>query len=674
MSALTSPAKPSLHRTLVATVVAVLLSVVSVPAGGAEDPRRGELGLARDPAAPHSETHILIDVAEPAQVFQALGAGVEPVVGDWYEVPVPAGWEPIDWAREMSSRPGVATAELNLILDLQAEAPFTSPDPLYNNFADPMYQWHLHAAKVGQAWLNSVGAGVVVAVLDSGVSNGPFDGFCQPFVAEYDAVTDTSGPGSGFDIHGHGSHVAGSVAQCSDNLIGGAGMAPAASIMPVRVFSPGGADAADIARGADWAVNHGARVINMSLGCDVADCPEGSSVLNEAIERAAAAGVVMVASAGNTPVDVFYPANHPSVIGVGATIRSGAVASYSARGLGLDLVAPGGDGNDSPISIWQDTPFGYQGIAGTSMAAGHVSGAVALLISKYPNASAGQVRNALNCSATEIGSPGWDVPSGWGALDAGAALEQLRLMLEAGTFNCVGQPPTGAPFAALQVNAGFWRLFHGSAQVAGFYFGNPGDFGFMGDWDCDGIDTPGLYRRSDGYVYLRNSNSQGIADVAFFFGNPGDLPLAGDFDGDGCDTVSIYRPSEGRFYIMNHLGSGDAGLGAAEYDYYYGNPGDAPFMGDWDGDGIDTPGLRRDANGFVYLRHSNSQGNADIEYFYGDAGDVVFTGDWDGDGDDTLGLYRPSNGTVYLRNTNTTGTADASFGVGSGMQVSGGDF
>ena len=211
---------------------------------------------------------------------------------------------------------------------------------------------------------------------------------------------------------------------------------------------------------------------------------------------------------------------------------------------------------------------------------------------------------------------------------------------------------------------GKWRYHSAAGSLVEIYFGNPGDFGFMGDWDCDGIDTPGLYRRSDGYVYLRNSNSQGIADVAFFFGNPGDLPLAGDFDGDGCDTVSIYRPSEGRFYIMNHLGSGDAGLGAAEYDYYYGNPGDAPFMGDWDGDGIDTPGLRRDANGFVYLRHSNSQGNADVEYFYGDAGDVVFTGDWDGDGDDTLGLYRPSNGTVYLRNTNTTGVADLAYTMG----------
>jgi hypothetical protein len=308
------------------------------------------------------------------------------------------------------------------------------------------------------------------------------------------------------------------------------------------------------------------------------------------------------------------------------------------------------------------------------MAAGHVSGAAALLISRFPGAAVLQVKNALTCSAVDVGSPGWDELSGFGRLDAGRAVEQLRLMMDAGTAICVGQAASTATYASIQGNAGFWRLHQGSAQIAGFFYGNPGDFGFMGDWDCDGIDTPGLYRQSDGYAYLRNSNTQGVADVAFFFGNPGDIPIAGDFDGDGCDTVSIYRPSEGRYYIIDHLGSGDAGLGAAERSYYFGDPGDSPFMGDWDGDGIDTPGLRRNSNGFVYLRSSNTQGIADIEYFYGDPGDVVFTGDWDSDGDDTLGLYRPSTGTVYLRNTNSTGIADNTFGVGQGMQLDGGDF
>jgi SpoIID/LytB domain protein len=213
-------------------------------------------------------------------------------------------------------------------------------------------------------------------------------------------------------------------------------------------------------------------------------------------------------------------------------------------------------------------------------------------------------------------------------------------------------------------STGILRFHNSSGAIGEFYFGNPGDYAFMGDWNCDGIDTPGLYRRSDGYAYLRDSNTEGIADISFFFGNPGDLPMAGDFDGDGCDTLSIYRPSEGKFYVINHLGSGDQGLGFAEYSYYFGNPGDAPFMGDWDGDGIDTPGLRRHSTGFVYLRHSNTEGVADVDYFYGDPGDIVFTGDWDNNGSETLGLYRPSNGTVYLRNTNSTGIADFAYVMG----------
>ncbi len=225
----------------------------------------------------------------------------------------------------------------------------------------------------------------------------------------------------------------------------------------------------------------------------------------------------------------------------------------------------------------------------------------------------------------------------------------------------------------VDTSTGIWRLFDGGVQFNSFYFGNPADFPFYGDWDCDGDETPGLYRQSDGYVYLRNSNTQGVADISFFFGNPGDVPLAGDFNGDGCDTVSLYRPSEAKFYIINKLGKGDAGLGAADSSFFYGVPGDVPFVGDWTGNGIDTPGLRRNSDGFVYLRNTNTQGIADVNYFYGNNGDVVFTGDWDNDGDDTLGLYRPSNGIMYLRNTNSTGIADFDFFAGSGLYPVAGD-
>jgi hypothetical protein len=187
---------------------------------------------------------------------------------------------------------------------------------------------------------------------------------------------------------------------------------------------------------------------------------------------------------------------------------------------------------------------------------------------------------------------------------------------------------------------------------------------FMGDWDCDGIDTPGLYRQSDGFVYLRNTNTQGNADVSFFFGNPGDVPLAGDFNGDGCDTVSVYRPLNQTFYIINELGTDGGGLGAADVAYVFGNPGDRPFVGDFDGDGIDTVGLHRELTGLVYFRNSHTQGNADGEFVFGNPGDRLVANDWNGDGSDSPGLFRPSSTTVYLRFTNTAGNADAQFMFG----------
>jgi hypothetical protein len=186
-----------------------------------------------------------------------------------------------------------------------------------------------------------------------------------------------------------------------------------------------------------------------------------------------------------------------------------------------------------------------------------------------------------------------------------------------------------------------------------FYYGNPGDVPLMGDWDCDGVDSPAMYRPTNGFMYLRNSNSQGFADLDYFYGNPSDLPLAGDFDGDGCDTLAIYRPSEGRVYVKNSLGTG-----FADYSYYFGNPGDKPFTGDFDGDGVDTVGLHRESTGFVYLRNSHTQGFADLAFYYGDPGDRLVAGDWNGDGLDSLVVYRPSQGDWYFKLANAQGVGD----------------
>lgn len=220
----------------------------------------------------------------------------------------------------------------------------------------------------------------------------------------------------------------------------------------------------------------------------------------------------------------------------------------------------------------------------------------------------------------------------------------------------------------VDTTTGIWYLREpSSGATTSFYYGNPGDYPIVGDWDCDGDETPGLYRQSDGFVYLRNSNTQGVGDIRFFFGNPGDIPLAGDFNNDGCDTVSIYRPSEGRVFIINELGKDEGGLGAAEFAYYFGNPGDKPFVGDFNNDGVDTIGLHRESTGLVYFRNSHTQGVAEFEFIYGNPGDKIIAADWANSsaGAETVGIYRPTEGKFYLNYENAAGFADEEFLYGN---------
>lgn len=236
-------------------------------------------------------------------------------------------------------------------------------------------------------------------------------------------------------------------------------------------------------------------------------------------------------------------------------------------------------------------------------------------------------------------------------------------------------PPceTGHCDTVITVNpGGIWRLWDAidsDRNENTFYYGNPGDVPFSGDWNGDGVATPGLYRQSDGYVYIRHTNTQGIADETFYFGNPGDFPIVGDFDGDGKDTVSVWRASENRLYVINELGENDGGLGAADYYFEYGNPGDTPFVGDWDGDGVDTIGVWRSSNGNAYLLNSEIGGIADHVFSYDGHGSQIFAGDWDGDGDDSLGRYNPSSGLVSLHTTLSSGTADWESLIGSYSHV-----
>jgi len=230
--------------------------------------------------------------------------------------------------------------------------------------------------------------------------------------------------------------------------------------------------------------------------------------------------------------------------------------------------------------------------------------------------------------------------------------------------------PIGADTVGLvDPTQGKWYLQNRFKAITSFYFGNPGDVPFLGDWNCDGIDTPGLYRPSDGFVYLRNTNTQGFADVEYFFGNPADIPLAGDFDGDGCDTVSLYRPSESTVYIINRLGTAKTGLGAADLSYPFGEPGDLPFVGDFNGDAVDTIALYRPSTDLVYEKNTHSSGFADITLPFSFDGSAVFAGDWNASGSDSPGAFSSTSGVFSLRYTNTGGSADTTFSLGAASWI-----
>jgi lysophospholipase L1-like esterase len=146
----------------------------------------------------------------------------------------------------------------------------------------------------------------------------------------------------------------------------------------------------------------------------------------------------------------------------------------------------------------------------------------------------------------------------------------------------------------------------------------------------------------------------GNADYTFFYGNPGDVPLFGDWDGDGSDTPGMYRPSNGFAYLTNTLPV-NGGVGSGEIEFFFGIPGDQVFVGDWDGDGDDSLGISR--NGKIYLANTNATVVADLEFWFGLPTDIAFGADTNGDGKDSVIVYRRSNSFAYYTNDTSQAVA-----------------
>jgi len=317
----------------------------------------------------------------------------------------------------LAGHPLVESAEPEIFLH-----PTAFPD-------DPMYdrQWNLRAMGAPEAWATTTrGAGVVVAVVDTGVTQ-------VEDLAGTRILTGASfvpGTRTAADDQGHGTHVAGTIAQTTNNGVGVAGVAPGATVLPVKVLSKYGfGSAAWIAAGIDYAADEGADIINLSLGGGY------SKVIETAIKKARARGVLVVAAAGNGGRrGVGYPGALAETIGVSATGPDGRLAPYSSYGKGVDIAAPGGDKTKSGGGILQDTVDGkgghhYAEFQGTSMATPHVVGAAAVLLGQGVSADA--VEQLLLTSAR---GDGWNEKYGHGQLDLAAATQHVSGTLGGARF------------------------------------------------------------------------------------------------------------------------------------------------------------------------------------------------------------------------------------------------
>ncbi len=252
----------------------------------------------------------------------------------------------------------------------------------------------------------NTGKGVNVAVIDSGIA-------AHPDLRIAGGVSTVAYTRSYSDDHGHGTHVAGTIAALK-NDIGVVGAAPDANLYAVKVLNRKGSGyTSDIIKGLDWCIKNNIQVINMSLGSTSAN-----EAFKTAVQSAYADGIVIVAAAGNDGGAVNYPAAYPGVLAVGAVDSGDGIAYFSSRGSGLDLVAPG----VSIISTYKGSA--YTTMSGTSMASPHVAGAAALVLAGTELTNEGVINLLTNSTyVDDLGADGWDPTYGFGLVRADLALD-----------------------------------------------------------------------------------------------------------------------------------------------------------------------------------------------------------------------------------------------------------
>jgi subtilisin family serine protease len=285
--------------------------------------------------------------------------------------------------------------------------------------SDTLYdeQEDLAQIDVPEAWSTTTGdPGVVVAVIDSGVDLTHPDLQGVTVVSPRNETWNTTDV---TDVYGHGTHVTGTIFARANNGIGIAGIAPASTLMPIKVLDDGGFGwISDVVDGVDWARTHGADIINLSLGGPL--YPEQVALFQPTFSAARSAGILVVAASGNSGSSrIFYPAALNGVVSVGAVDETDAIAEFSTFNRAVDLTAPGVE----TLSLSALDPSGYERASGTSMASPHVVGVAALIRAARPDLTVAELEAVLRGGAADLGAPGRDDVYGSGRIDADAALE-----------------------------------------------------------------------------------------------------------------------------------------------------------------------------------------------------------------------------------------------------------